>query len=370
MNRQGHWVAGSSLVGAALLLTACGSDTGGGAELATNPGATAAITCSAGALTAAGSTAQQNAIAQWTKAYINKCSGANINYSGGGSGQGVQQFTDGKIDFAGSDFPLAEGKEQQAADARCKSGPAINVPMVGGPIAVGYNVPGLAKSLNLSAGTLAKIFSDKITNWNDPAIVKDNPGAQLPSLGIQSFHRSDGSGTTYNFTNYLSNDAKADWAFGVNKNWTAPGGQGAKGSQSVAQGVKSTPGGIGYFELSFATQSQIPYAAVSNAAGTFVPLTMDNAVKFLSQAKVTGTGGDLKLRFDYATTDATAYPNLLVTYEIVCSKGNAADKLPLLKNFLGYAASSAGQQELPGQGYIPLPDNLRQQVQQVIGSLA
>jgi phosphate transport system substrate-binding protein len=370
VNRQGHSVAGSLLVCAALLLTACGTDTGGGAGPATNPGATAAITCSAGSLTAAGSTAQQNAIAQWTKAYINKCSGANINYSGGGSGQGVQQFTDGKIDFAGSDFPLTEGKEQQAADTRCKSGPAINVPMVGGPIAVGYNVPGLAKNLNLSAGTLAKIFSGKITNWSDPAIAKDNPGAQLPSLGIQSFHRSDGSGTTYNFTNYLSNDAKADWAFGTDKNWTAPGGQGAKGSQSVAQGVKSTPGGIGYFELSFATQSQIPYAAVGNAAGAFVRLTLDNAVKFLSQAKVTGAGDDLKLQVDYATTDATAYPNLLVTYEIVCSKGNAADKLPLLKNFLGYAASSAGQQELPGQGYISLPGSLRQRVQQVIGSLA
>ena len=92
-------------------------------------------------------------------------------------------------------------------------------------------------------------------------------------------------------------------------------------------------------------------------------------MKFLSEAKVAGTGGDLKLQFDYATTDATAYPNLLVTYEIVCSKGNPADKLPLLKNFLGYAASSAGQQELPGQGYISLPDNLRQQAQQVIGAL-
>jgi phosphate transport system substrate-binding protein len=334
-----------------------------------NPGGAVAITCSSGSLTSAGSTAQQNAMAQWIKDYVNKCSGANINYGGGGSGQGVQQFTDGKVDFAGSDFPLAEGKEQQGADARCKAGPAINIPMVGGPIAIGYNVPGLTKTLNLSARTLAKIFSGKITSWNDPAIAHDNPGAQLPALGIQSFHRSDGSGTTYNFTNYLANDAKADWTFGTNKNWTAPGGQGAKGSQGVAQGVKSTPGGIGYFELSFATQSQISYAAVGNAEGKFVPLTQDNVVKFLSDAKVAGTGSDLKLEFDYANTDPAAYPNLLVTYEIVCSKGNPADKLPMLKNFLGYAASPAGQQQLPGQGYISLPDNLRQQVQQTVSSL-
>jgi phosphate transport system substrate-binding protein len=356
------------LAGSSLLLAACGSDTGGSPGSSTNSGGAVAITCSSGSLTAAGSTAQQNAMAQWIKDYLNKCSGANVNYGGGGSGQGVQQFTDGKIDFAGSDFPLAQGKEQQAADARCKSGPAINVPMVGGPIAIGYNVPGIAK-LNLSAKNIAKIFSGGITNWNDPAIAQDNPGAKLPSLGIQAFHRSDGSGTTYNFTNYLANDAKSDWTIVPNKNWTAPGGQGAKGSQGVAQGVKSTPGGIGYFELSFATQDQIPYAAVGNAEGKFVPLTQDNAVNFLSKAKVIGTGGDLKLQFDYGTVDATAYPNLLVTYEILCSKGNSPDKLPLLKNFLGYAVSSAGQQELPNQGYISLPDNLQQQVRQTIGAL-
>lgn len=369
MKRQRHHAAFGVLVGAGLL-SACGSDTGGSPGSSMNPGGAVAITCSAGSLTAAGSTAQQNAMAQWIKDYLNKCSGANINYGGGGSGQGVQQFTDAKIDFAGSDFPLAEGSEQQAADARCKAGPAINIPMVGGPIAIGYNVPGITKGLNLSASNLAKIFSGKITKWNDPAIARDNPGEQLPALGIQSFHRSDGSGTTYNFTNYLAHDAKADWPFGTNKNWTAPGGQGAKGSQGVAQGVKSTPGGIGYFELSFATQSQIPYAAVGNADGKFVSLTQDNAVKFLSNANVAGTGSDLKLEFDYGTTDTAAYPNLLVTYEIVCSKGNPPDKLPLLKDFLGYAASPAGQQELPAQGYISLPDNLRLQVQQTVNSLS
>jgi phosphate transport system substrate-binding protein len=366
---QRHRAALGLLAGCGLLVSACGSDTGGGTSTGTNPSAATAITCSSGSLTAAGSTAQQNAMAQWIKDYLNKCSGANINYGGGGSGQGVQQFTDAKIDFAGSDFPLAEGTEQQAADARCKSGPAINVPMVGGPIAVGYNLPGVTKPLNLSAANLAKIFTGKLTNWNDPAIAQDNPGTQLPALGIQTFHRSDGSGTTYNFTNYLSHDAKTDWTLGTNKNWVAPGGQGAKGSQGVAQGVKSTPGGIGYFELSFATQSQIPYAAVGNGQGKFISLTQDNAVNFLSKATVVGTGNDLKLNFDYATTDSSAYPNLLVTYEILCSKGNAADKLPLLKNFLGYAASTPAQQEITNQGYIPLPENLQTRIRQAIDSL-
>jgi phosphate transport system substrate-binding protein len=356
----------------ALLLSACGSDNGnGGAAPPSGGGAGGAsgISCSGGSLTAAGSTAQQNAMAQWIKSYLAACSGANINYGGGGSGQGVQQFQQGTIDFAGSDFPLADGAEHQKADARCKTGPAIDIPMVPGPIAVGYNVPGVT-SLNLSASTLAQIFSGKITNWNDPAIAKDNPGATLPALGIQTFHRSDGSGTSYNFTNYLANEAKSDWSFGTNKNWPAPGGQGSKGTQGIAQGVKSTAGGIGYMELSFATQSNIPYAKVSNAGGQFVELTQDNVSNFLSKAKVVGSGNDLKLQFDYTNADANAYPNLLVTYEIVCEKGNDPTKVGLIKNFLTYMSSSAGQQTLPAQGYVALPANLQSKVQQAVQGIS
>jgi phosphate transport system substrate-binding protein len=183
-------------------------------------------------------------MSQWVKTYEDKCTGATINYQGGGSGKGVQQLQEGTVDFAGSDFPLSSS-DRPAADARCKSGSAIDLPMVPGPIAVGYNLPNVTQPLNLSAGTLAKIFTGKITKWNHPAIAHDNPGLKLPALGIQTFHRSDGSGTTYNFSNYLANEAKADFPFPANKNWPAPGGQGANGTQGVAQGVKSTPGGIG-----------------------------------------------------------------------------------------------------------------------------
>ena len=372
LSRHGA-VIGVAAVGA-LLLAGCGSDNGTGAAAPT-PGAASGISCASGSLTASGSTAQQNAMAQWVKNYLAACSGANINYAGGGSGQGVQQFQQGTVDFAGSDFPLADGDEQQKADARCKSGPAINLPMVPGPIAVGFNVPGTT-NLNLSASTLAKIFSGKITNWNDPAIAKDNPGVNLPSLGIQTFHRSDGSGTSYNFSNYLANEAKADWTFGANKNWPAPGGQGSKGTQGIAQGVKTTAGGIGYMELSFATQSNIPYAKVSNAAGQFVELTQDNVRNFLSKAKVVSTpgdgasSGDLKLAFDYGNTDSNAYPNLLVTYEIVCSKGNDPAKVGLIKDFLSYLSSKPGQSTLTGQGYVELPENLQSQVQQSIKAIS
>jgi phosphate transport system substrate-binding protein len=354
----------------ALVLTACGTDNNAGsgsAPSAAQPSST--IACASGTLTAAGSTAQSNAMSQWVKTYENKCSGATINYQGGGSGKGVQQFQQGTVDFAGSDFPLSS-TDQPAADARCKTGPAINLPMVPGPIAVGYNVPNVTQPLNLSASTLAKIFSGKITNWNDPAIAKDNPGVTLPTLGIQTFHRSDGSGTSYNFSNYLANEAKADFPYPANKNWPAPGGQGSNGTQGIAQGVKSTPGGIGYMELSYATQSQIPYAKVGNAAGQFVQLTTANVKNFLATAQVTGTGHDLKLNFDYANTDPNAYPALLVTYEVVCSAGNNAGKLPLVKDFLSYLASPDGQNPLASQGYVPLPTDLAGKVANAVNSLS
>lgn len=367
INRHGAAVLGIAAAGA-LLLTACGTDnnsSGSGSGSASSQ--TASIQCANGTLTAAGSTAQANAMSQWVKTYLGKCGGANINYQGGGSGKGVQQFQQGTVDFAGSDFPLS-ATDQPAANARCKSGPAIDLPMAPGPIAIGYNVPNVS-SLNLSASNLAKIFTGKITNWNDPAIAKDNPGVKLPTLGIQTFHRSDGSGTSFNFSNYLANEAKADFPYPAGKNWPAPGGQGSNGTAGIAQGVKSTPGGIGYMELSYATQNGIPYAKVGNAAGHFVQLTTDNVKNFLAAAKVVGTGDDLKLRFDYTDTDDNAYPNLLVTYEIVCQKGNDASKLPLLKDFLSYTASDAGQGALTSQGYVPLPSDLAAKITTAVNSL-
>lgn len=367
-------LAGVALVGT-LALAACGSDTQNNAGSSSSPAGSAsgtssasAISCVSGTLQLAGSTAQTNAMSQWIKDYQTACPGATINYGGGGSGAGVQQFSEGKIDFAGSDFPLNAGN-QGAADARCKTGPAINLPMVPGPIAVGYNLPGVT-ALNLSASTLAKIFSGKITNWNDATIAKDNPGVTLPNLAIKTYHRSDGSGTSFNFTNYLANEAKADWSYGANKDWKAPGGNGSKGTAGIAQGVKTNPGGVGYMELSFATASNIPYAKVSNAAGQFVELTKENTVNFLSKANVVGTGNDVKLEFDYTNTDANAYPNLLVTYEIVCSAGNDAAKLPLIKSFLTYVASDQAQGELEGLGYVKLPANIQQKVQATVATLS
>ena len=374
INRHGAAVLGLAAAGA-LVLAACGTDnnTGTGSSPSSGGGSASAaassITCPSGSanLTLSGSTAQANAISVWSKNFENACSGANVNNGLGGSGQGVSQFQQGSVDFAGSDYPLS-ATDMPKANARCKTGPAINLPLVPGPIAVGYNLPGVS-SLNLSASDLAKIFSGKITKWNDPAIAKDNPGVNLPAMGIQTFHRSDTSGTSFNFSNYLANEAKADWPYGTNKQWPGPGGQGDKGSALVSQDVKKTPGGIGYFELSYAQQQSIPYAKVSNAAGQFVQLTQANASNFISKAQIVGSGDNLTLAFDYKDTGAQDYPNVLVTYEIVCQSGNDSAKLDALKDFLGYAASTDGQNAILSQGYVALPDNIRTKVASAIDSL-
>jgi phosphate transport system substrate-binding protein len=372
INRHGAAVLGIAAAGA-MLLAACGTDnnstSGSGASTGASSSASASsIKCANGSLVGGGSTAQTAAITTWYKAYLNQCSSANINYQPVGSGAGVQQFQQGTVDFAGSDYALSS-TDQPKADARCTGGKAINLPMTPGPIAIGFNVPGVT-DLNLSAATLAGIFSGKITNWNDPKIATDNPGAKLPSLPIQTFHRSDTSGTSYNFSNYLANEAKNDWTFGANKAWpAAAGGQGGQGSSVVASSVAKTAGGIGYFELSYAQQNNLHYAKVSNAAGKFVELTQQNATNFLAKAKVVGTAPDLALEFDYTNTDADAYPNILVTYEIVCTKGNKPATLDLLKDFLTYTASADAQKSIMAAGYISLPADLQTKVADTVKSL-
>jgi phosphate transport system substrate-binding protein len=344
--------------------SASSSSTSSSAPASSAPGG---ITCNgSGTLTSSGSTAQANAISAWAKAYQAACKGAVVNYGGGGSGKGVTDFTAGTDDFAGSDFPLTTSQKSDA-DKVCSGGEAVDLPMAPGGIAIAYNLSGVS-SLNLSASTIAKIFSGKITKWDDPAIKADNSGVTLPSTAIQTFHRSDSSGTTYNFTNYLTNVAKSDWTYNFGKTWTAPGGQGAKGSSSVAQGVKSTAGAIGYFETSYATQDSLSIAKVGDAGGKFVEDTAANVTAFISKATVAGSGNDLALKFDYTSSDGSAYPISLVTYEITCTKGGK--KAGLVKSFLSYTSSSTGQAVLPTAGYVQLPDNIVSKVQGVVAGIS
>lgn len=354
LQRSGY-VAGIALM-SALALTACGSDNdspAGGSDASA-----AAGNCVGGSLVAQGSSAQKNAMAEWIKTYQGQCSDAKIDYQGNGSGAGITAFISGTADFAGSDSALKE-EEQPQANAKCPGGAALNLPMVIGPIAVVYNVDG-ADNLQLDAPTLAKIFAGKITKWDDPAIAGQNSGVKLPSTAIGTVHRSDESGTTDNFTKYLSKTAASDWAFDHAKAWKAKGGTGAKGSDGVASAVKSTPGTIAYVELSFAENSDLKMAKIKNGAGEYTELSGASAGKTIEGAKITGTGDDLKMDIDYKTTTAGAYPIVLVTYEIACSKGSP--KAAAIKGFLTYTSSTGGQSALGDLGYAPLPASIQAKV--------
>ncbi|MBO0890940.1 MAG: phosphate ABC transporter substrate-binding protein PstS [Acidothermales bacterium] len=348
-----------------LALAACGTDNNGGGSKAASPKASS---CAKGSLNASGSTAQANAMTQWIKAYQSTCSSATVNYQANGSGAGIQQFSQGSTDFAGSDSPL-KPEETGPATKRCKGNKPVHLPMVPGPIAVVYNLPGVA-DLQIDGPTLGKIFSGKIKKWDDPAIKAQNSGAKLPSSPIQTFHRSESSGTTDNFTKYLAAAAGKNWTFDHDKTWKAPGGQGSKGSDGIASSVKQTTGALSYVELSFAQSSKLSMAKVKNASGKYVALTNEAVGALISSAKAKGTGNDLQLELDYNTMDPKAYPIALVTYEIVCSKGLPSDKVALEKGFLSYAASQKGQDTLTSLGYAPLPDTVATKVRQSIQSIS
>jgi phosphate transport system substrate-binding protein len=372
-------VTGAGLM-AVTSLTACSSTkstpTAGGSTTTTTAVAPAtttssapAIACGTGTLALSGSTAQQNAIAQWIKEYQTACPGSTITYNGDGSGAGVTDFTNKTSDFAGSDSPLTAA-QQTPANARCGGGTAIDIPTTPGAIAFLYHLSGVTNALNLSASTLAKIFDGAITVWNDPAIVKDNPGVTLPATKISVFFRSDSSGTSKNTSAYLNGEDAADFSQAPNSQWPGKAGQGAAKSAGVVAGITATDGGIGYAELSYATASNVTAANIGNAGGAFVAPSATNATNFIAKAKVTTNGSDTRLAFDYTDQGATDYPAPLITYEVVCASGNDASKLPLIKGFLSYITGAKAQGELTNLGYVPLPDAIQTSDATVISSLS
>ncbi|MER7539640.1 phosphate ABC transporter substrate-binding protein PstS [Streptomyces sp. NPDC097704] len=366
---------GALVVSGAFVLSACGSDNNTATptkDSGTKTSSAASnIACDGakGQLLAAGSSAQKNAMDLWVKNFQAACSGVEVNYQAIGSGGGITKFNQGQVTFAGSDSAL-KPEEVTESQKVCKGGKGINLPMVGGPIAIGYKLDGV-DNLVLDAPTLAKIFDTKITKWNDPAIAKLNPGAKLPDTTIQAFHRSDESGTTQNLGKYLSATAPSDWKYDPKtKSWPAPGGQAANGSSGVATAVKDAEGSIGYLELSYATANKISTVSINTGASAPVAATTENASKAIAAAKIKGTGSDLALSLDYTTKAEGAYPITLVTYEIACDKGNKADTLPTLKAFLTYTASEEGQKVLSDAGYAPLPAEIAAKVRAIVPTLS
>ncbi|MCZ7417466.1 MULTISPECIES: phosphate ABC transporter substrate-binding protein PstS [unclassified Streptomyces] len=370
-NRLRALTVGAMAVTSALVLTACGSDDNSsqGGDSPSKKAEAGNIECKGeGNLLASGSSAQKNAVDAWVQAYQQACESTKVNYNPTGSGAGIQEFLQGKTAFAGSDSAL-DADEVEASKEVCTDGKAINLPMVGGPVAVGYNLSGV-EDLVLDADTIAKIFDSKITKWDDEAIKKLNPDTDLPSTKIQAFHRSDESGTTDNFTTYLQQAAPDSWTYEPAKAWAAQGGQSANGSAGVATNVKQTDGAIGYFELSYATGNDIDTVKLDTGAGEPVEATVENSSNGIAAGKIVGTDGDLAMELDYATKEAGAYPIILVTYEIACDKGNDPSTLEAMKSFLTYAASEDGQNQLAEIGYAPIPDDVITKVREQVSSLS
>ncbi|WP_375430255.1 phosphate ABC transporter substrate-binding protein PstS [uncultured Friedmanniella sp.] len=365
-----------------LSLAACGSDpvaptssAAPGGSTSSSGGSTSAsgLACPAGSLAAEGSSAQNDAITETIASYNAECGDkATIEYNPTGSGAGIKSFYNGLVDFAGSDSALkTEEKdgvvESEKAEERCEGNPAWNLPMVVGPIAFAYNVDGVDK-LTLNAEVLAEIFNGTIKTWNDPKIAKLNDGVTLPSDPITVFFRSDESGTTENATKYLQAAGNGAWKDEPAKAWTGTG-EGKNKSAGVAEGVTGTKNSISYMEWSYAKTNNLKIAQLDGGKGA-VELTGESVGKAVDEAEIKGSGNDLSLSLKYTGNAEGAYPALLVTYEIVCSKGLAADKTAIVKDFLGYFASDTAQQSLEDLGYAPLPTTLLTKVKASVDAIS
>jgi phosphate transport system substrate-binding protein len=362
-----------------LSFAACGSDPSpagspsGASGGTSSAGNASGLACPAGSLNAEGSSAQGNAITEVIAGYNSECGDkATIEYNPSGSGAGIKSFYNGLVDFAGSDSALkSEEKdgviEADKAKERCQGNPAWNLPMVVGPIAFAYNVDGVDK-LTLNAEVLAQIFNGTIKTWNDPKIAKLNSGVNLPGDNITVFFRSDESGTTENATKFLSKAGNGAWKGEPAKAWTGTG-EGKNKSSGVAEGVTSTKNSISYMEWSYAQDNSLKTAQLDSGNGA-VELSGEAVGKAVAEATVKGSGSDLSLDLKYADTAKGAYPALLVTYEIVCSKGLAADKTAIVKDFLTYFSSAATQTSLEKLGYAPLPAELQTKVAAAVAAIS
>ena len=332
------------------------------ASVSTGAQATSAPAQSGGTvlLNGAGSTFDNPLFSKAFSEYSKANKNIQINYQAVGSGAGIQQLTQGTVDFGASDAPMTD---QQIAAA---GGDILHIPVTLGAVSVGYNLSGIADGLKLDGPTLANIFLGTITSWNDAAITKLNPGMNLPNTPIAVVHRSDGSGTTDIFTSYLSSVSpnwKSKVGLGTAVSW--PVGIGGKGSDGVSGQVKQTPGGIGYFELAYAKQNSITSAAMDNGTGTFVLPSSDGATACATSA---GTlPADLRVRIAGCTGNGV-YPISGFSWIVVHQKQTDPVKGPALANLLAWLVTT-GQTFATDLFYAPLAPSVVKLDQAKIQSL-
>jgi phosphate transport system substrate-binding protein len=312
-------------------------------------------------VTGAGSSFDYPAFTKWFEAYRKVDPGVQFNYQSIGSSGGIKNLTSQTVDFGASDAPM---KDEAMAAA---PGKILHVPVVAGGVAIIYNLPGNPK-LKLDGDTLAGIYLGNITKWNDPKVTALNPGVNLPDLAIVTVHRSDGSGTSFIFTDYLSavNPAWADsvgkgtvvkWPLGI-------GALAAKGSEGVSGQVKQVPGGIGYAELAYADQNRILYADIKNAAGNFISPAPDSVSAALATAKIPD---DFRFSMVNAPGDK-AYPIAGASWVLVYEHPKNAERGQKLVGFLKWAVTE-GQKLSPALDYAPLPDEVQQRELKLLESI-
>ena len=310
-------------------------------------------------LTGAGATFPYPIYSKWFSEYSAAHPGVEVNYQSIGSGGGIRQVTSGLVDFGASDMPMTD---DMLASSKVK---LIHLPTVLGAVVPVYNVPG-ATDLRFSGDVLADIYLGKISNWNDARIAKDNPGVHLPDQKIIVVHRSDGSGTSFIFTDYLSK-VSSEWAGGPGKGTSPswPVGVGGKGNEGVAGLVRQMPGAIGYVELIYALQNHISFGEIKNAAGNWVKASIEGVTE--AAASVKSMPADYRVSITNAP-GANAYPISSFTYLLIPASGSNDANRKVLKDMLSWIVKS-GESQVSALSYAPLPDALAEKELQTIYSL-
>lgn len=352
-----------------LALSACGGSgdpAANGGSGSSDSGSSASGTIS-GQLAGAGASSQEAAQGAWTQNFIALNPEAQVTYDSVGSGKGRDQFISGGVQFAGSDEAMKPEDMEKAAEA-CQGGTAMDIPVYISPIAVVYKLDGV-DNLQLSPATVAGIFSGQITKWNDPAIVADNPDANLPDKAITPVHRSDKSGTTGNFTHFLSETAPEAWTAGEVEEWPTDGGQSGDGTSGLVSTVEGGDGTIGYADFSKAGNLGVAKIKIGEE---YVAPSADGAAKAVeaSPREEGREEGDIAVEIDRKQTDSGVYPLVLVSYLITCDTYEDQATADLVKGYASYVISEDGQKAAEeAAGSAPLTEGLRTDAQKSIDSI-
>ena len=313
-------------------------------------------------LSGAGSTFVYPVMTHWIQSYDQAHQGTQINYQSIGSGGGIEQVKNKTVDFGASDAALTDAQLAGMS-------PLIQVPETAGPVCITYNLPELSQPLQLSPEVLAGFFLGTIKSWNDPRIAKDNPGVKLPNHTVVVVHRADGSGTTHIFTDFLS-AVSPEWKqkAGAGNSVQWPVGLGGKGSEGVTGQLRQSPGAIGYVELTYAQQNNLPVAKIKNLAGHYVSPTADGTTAAIAAFGTQLAKDPRQPIVNPPATASTAYPIAGLTFLLIPKDGPDKAKRTALKSFVQYIIAD-GQAEAGKLNYAPLPDSVKQYDQQQLGTL-